>query len=138
MTDDTPQAIAESEMIVLGHKIRVHVLSDGKRVIEAGDMERLLQALTAPTGEDDDAEICETCDRKLKEGDLIHRCADGPILCEECAPTWADILTQYKDETDGDFGAFVDRTPEEMAEDRAAAQARVDAGDGDKKHVWRL
>jgi hypothetical protein len=82
-------------------------------------------------------ETCEACDKKLKEGDLGHRCADGPVLCEECSPTWADVLTQYN-ESDGDFGSFVDKTPEEMAEDRAAAQARVDAGDGDKKHVWPL
>ncbi len=94
-------------------------------------------ARAVSAGEDDD--ICEGCDKVLSEGTLGHRCADGPVLCEACSPTWADVLEQYKTtDPDGDFGSFVDRTPEEFAEDLAAAQARVDAGDGDKKHVWPL
>lgn len=83
----------------------------------------------------DIADTCEGCDKLLFVGELGHRCADGPTLCEACAPTWSDLLAQYiaaKGETTSD------RTPEELADDQAIAQAHVDAGDGDLKHVWVL
>ena len=83
----------------------------------------------------DDIKICESCEKSLAEGDLGHRCADGPVLCEECSPTWSDVLQQYVDAAGEPTS---DRTPEELAEDQAAAQAQVDAGNGDKKHVWLL
>lgn len=38
---------------------------------------------------------CE-CGKPLLTGDKIHSCDDGPTLCEECAPTWADIQAQLE------------------------------------------
>lgn len=79
-------------------------------------------------------EYCEGCSRLLIAGDLGHRCADGPVLCEACSPTFADLLKQYSEE-----GAAEDaEDPEGFALGLAAAQAAVDAGDGDKKHVLPL
>lgn len=47
---------------------------------------------------------CEGCTKILFCGDKGHICYDGdPILCEECAYTWADVKAQYdKSEHGGD------------------------------------
>lgn len=43
MSEQTiPESIAESELDFLGLKVKVHVLNDGRRVIEKADMERIL------------------------------------------------------------------------------------------------
>lgn len=134
--DNIPTDIATDEMEVLGWKLKVHVLDDGRRVVDAADMQKLLAAFSS-NEEEDDCKICEGCDKRLHDGDLVHRCVDGPVFCETCAPSWSNLLEQYTGNLD-DLAGFVDRTPEELEEDRAAIQARVDAGDGDKKHVWPL
>lgn len=33
---------------------------------------------------------CEGCGKLLFAGEMGLRCNDGPILCEECAPTWEE------------------------------------------------
>ena len=38
--DRLPQAVAEDTMTVLGHTLRVYVLDDGRRIIDAADVER--------------------------------------------------------------------------------------------------
>lgn len=83
-------------------------------------------------------EICEGCSKPLKTGDLVHKCADGPILCEECAPTFSDIRKQYDEaKTAGDFERMFD-FPEDAPDHDSGLDARIAAGDGDKKHVWPL
>lgn len=52
--------------------------------------ERVLDALGA-----EEVGQCEGCRAILLTGDKGHRCADGPILCAECAPTWADVHLQW-------------------------------------------
>lgn len=82
--------------------------------------------------------ICESCERALFEGDLVHACSDGPTFCEACAPTWGDIKHQYDEFVAR--GEFVD-----LFEDPTAAQDSLELvkhnvanGYGDKKHVWAL
>jgi hypothetical protein len=50
---------------------------------------------------------CETCSKLLIDGDTVHRCSDGPVLCAECAPTYADLKKRADaisatDDDDGD------------------------------------
>lgn len=40
-----PQSISESEIEVCGLKIKVHVLDDGRRIIESQDMEGIMHVL---------------------------------------------------------------------------------------------
>lgn len=87
---------------------------------------------------DDDYEICETCDKKLRAGDMGHRCADGPVLCEECSPTFADIMEQYEEaKAAGTLDALFP-FPEDAPDHYEACKARIAAGDGDKKNAYPL
>lgn len=43
--DDVPIVIAESVMYVQGHAVKVMVLSDGKRIVDAEDAKRLMREL---------------------------------------------------------------------------------------------
>jgi len=45
MDDRIPEQVAEGEMDFCGLKIKVVVLDDGRRVIEAPDMERIMRIL---------------------------------------------------------------------------------------------
>jgi hypothetical protein len=40
---------------------------------------------------------CESCNRKLYEGDRGFSYRDGPITCEECSPTLADVIDQNRE-----------------------------------------
>lgn len=130
--DTIPTSVREEDISILGTTLKVHVLDDGRRVIAQDDMMALLAQMAA---DHTDLDVCEGCSKPLAPGDLGHRCSDGPVLCEDCAPTWGEVLHQYVEAAGETTG---DRTPEELAEDQEAARARVDAGDGDKKHVWPL
>lgn len=78
------------------------------------------------------ADTCEGCSKILFVGEMGHVCGDGPTLCEDCSPTWADCLTQMSEpSTDPDDEA-------ERQESIRAVQAQIAAGNGDKKHVWAL
>ncbi len=44
---EIPEAISEGEMDFCGLKVKVHVLSDGRRVIEQSDMERIMRVMLA-------------------------------------------------------------------------------------------
>lgn len=63
---------------------------------------------------------CETCDRLLFYGDRGHRCDDGPIVCEEHAPTWADIKEEWT--------CAVDPDPDDLREALADVEAHVAGG----------
>lgn len=87
-----------------------------------------------------DADIagkCESCSKLLFTGEPGHRCADDPILCEACAPTWGDISNQAQEiylsrTTDSDQIELADRNLE-------AVQAHVAAGGSlDDKNVSPL
>ena len=79
---------------------------------------------------------CARCERLLLPGDLGHSDASGDYTwCETCAPTWADVLAQYQECVGMEP---VDQDPEDFALGLQTAQARVHAGDADKKHVWVL
>lgn len=85
-----------------------------------------------------DYEICEFCDKKLREGDLGHRCDDGPVLCEAHAPTFNDIRRQYDEaKRDGRFETMF-TWPEDAADHDRSLDDRIAAGDGEKKHIWPL
>ena len=81
---------------------------------------------TTPVGQ------CEGCGNELFEGDLGHSCTDGPILCEECSPSWGDIKEQWdegrQEEDEGERAAFLE-----------AYQAHINAGgSADDKAVYCL
>jgi len=76
---------------------------------------------------------CEGCGKLLFSGELGHVCRDGPKLCEACAPSFVDAK-QNLEGIDPNYWI----SPEERAEDIARAQAEIDAGRGDAKHVWPL
>lgn len=59
---------------------------------------------------------CE-CGKPLFTGDEAHHCLDGELLCEECAPTWADIREQMETDPGADLVGF-----------NAALEAHLDAG----------
>jgi hypothetical protein len=86
------------------------------------------------------AEIHGTCEcgRILFYGEKAHTCEDGPLLCEDCAPTWNDLRQQY--DADKELGGFVESfdTPEDAARADRTVDAHIAAGNGDKKHVWEL
>jgi hypothetical protein len=44
--EDIPQAIAESEMELLGVKVKTYVLDDGRRIIDADDFHKLMAIMT--------------------------------------------------------------------------------------------
>lgn len=78
------------------------------------------------------ADTCEGCSKILFVGEMGHVCGDGPTLCEACSPTWADCLTQLSEPSDDS------EDEAERQESIKAVQAQIDAGNGDKKHVWEL
>lgn len=76
-----------------------------------------------------DADItgkCESCSKLLFTGEPGHRCADDPILCETCSPTWADMQRQAQEiftspDADSDQVELATRNLE-------AVQAHLEAG----------
>lgn len=60
---------------------------------------------------------CEHCEKILFVGELGLRCDDGPVLCEEHAPTWDDARAQWSE----------DPAADEPNPDRADFMARYDA-----------
>jgi hypothetical protein len=129
-------------------KEKLAAIDDARAPIRAL-MEPLKKAMAAIDGLHDLAveeagvellgEICEGCDRMLVVGDLGHRAADGPVMCEACSPTYADVLAQYEETEDrASLLVDLDLTEEELAGQIASLKAIVAAGDGDKKNVVAL
>lgn len=89
-------------------------------------------------------ETCEGCGCVLFTGDLVHRCADGPILCQACAPTFRDVLHQWQqklaeDDAQTDPAFKLDADDRREAEDIVTRMMAVLAiGEGDKKAVQPL
>lgn len=77
-------------------------------------------------------DICEGCECILVVGDLGHRCGDGPVLCEACAPTWNDMAAQCREPD------YMADDPEGRADALAAVEAHIAAGLGDEKNVLPL
>ncbi len=62
MSDQLPKAIASSTLRILGVNLTVHVLDNGERVIDAGDIKRLFEAmgdLDTPMTEDEAVAIAK-------------------------------------------------------------------------------
>lgn len=66
--------------------------------------------------EDDNSVRCEGCRKVIHPGDLAASGGDSIWLCEECAPTFADMLKEPEGFCDDDYTPL---SPE-------AAQAIVD------------
>lgn len=98
----------------------------------------LQEGLREPADDREELAVCESCDRKLYEGDKVFSYSDGPDFCEAHAPTWND-LKDMQDEriADGEFELDYD-SPEDAAEARRTVLAHVEGGEGDKKYVWGL
>lgn len=79
---------------------------------------------------------CEACGRILFEGERGHSYADdsGIILCEEHAPTRAEIASEMESIDEEDLQERMDssKTKPEIIADYLAA------GDADEKMVWEL
>ncbi len=71
---------------------------------------------------------CEGCSKLIFEGERYHVCGDGPYLCEDCSPSWADILAHLRDRQGDPL-----EDAEEIAEGIATAEAMIAAGKGDEK-----
>lgn len=55
---------------------------------------------------DSDHGQCEGCSKQLRTGDKAHICNDGPILCEECAPTFGELQQAANWELEGKVHSF--------------------------------
>jgi len=55
-SDETPFSVWQGSFRVFGVEVKCHVLSDGRRVVEAASMQAMLEAMGAP-GENDRGEI---------------------------------------------------------------------------------
>lgn len=64
---------------------------------------------------------CESCNRLLFEGEQGFRYTDGPILCAEHAPTWADIRSETQEVAEAADGDTVD---DDALADRTAVLAQ--------------
>jgi len=107
--------------------------------IAASPADALQAALVEP--DDDEREVidyCESCNRKLYEGDNVFRYSDGPTFCEAHAPTWND-LKAMQDEQIAD-GTWTDNfeEPEHAKEAIDQVVAEIFGGHGDEKYVWPL
>jgi len=54
MSTDVPVSIAQSTFSVFGVDVKCHVLSNGQRIIEAGSMNQLLEAMHEPQNQEGD------------------------------------------------------------------------------------
>lgn len=95
----------------------------------------------SPCPDADDREevgICEHCEKKLYEGDKGFLYADGPILCEACAPTWNELKAEQDEGIRaGDFKDWFDE-PEDAEDARESVLAHIAAGEGDQRVLWSL
>ena len=48
MSDNLPQSINTATLTVFGVELRVHMLDDGRRIIEADDLHRLWTMMAGP------------------------------------------------------------------------------------------
>lgn len=81
--------------------------------------------------EDNSASVvghCEGCSTLILEGDRCCRYTGGPVVCLECAPTWAEALENMRSYTLDD-----DDDERERTEAIANAEAMIAAGKGDEK-----
>lgn len=86
------------------------------------------QELLLDAAGDDIAGHCEGCSTIILGGDRYTSCTDGPILCLECSPTWAESAEHMRSYTCGH--------PDDDAErlkSIAHAEAQIAAGRGDEK-----
>lgn len=130
MTDEQGEALQErlKELDAAGSAIldARKPFDDALRAVD-----QVREGLYADAGLEPLDEICETCERHLFVGDLGHRCADGPVLCEECSPTWNELKTDWNDGKDADDLCH-------SSLDLETIEANIARGYGDKKHVWPL
>lgn len=84
----------------------------------------------------DELEECEGCGSHILPGDLAHYCADGPVLCFECAPTWSEVRAQLVEEKECGLDDRDEEDAQAVIDGIAVCDAHIAAGDGDKKHVW--
>ncbi len=80
---------------------------------------------------------CEGCGRPILDGDKCHSCADGPILCEACAPMLSEVIAQYKEILAADEfgpGELDFATPQKLAAMVLEMEADLAAND-DRKMV---
>lgn len=106
-------------------------LSDAQAAIEAASkpfddalraIEQVRDALLERHGVEIAGE-CETCERLLFAGDKGHVCGDGPVLCEDCSPTYADLQKQLLERSQS--GGF---SEDDLQEQRDSLAAYLSAG----------
>lgn len=81
---------------------------------------------------------CDQCGRALFVGDRAFSYDDGPMFCEQHAPTW----TERREELDDlkRDGIFVDsfESPEDAEATDALVDKRIAEGRGDERITWEL
>lgn len=75
-------------------------------------------------------EICEGCDKIINEGDPCFRCDDGPCLCADCSPTYADAEIAWRADPSSLFGE--DKERREAFEESMAAHLAAGGSKDDK------
>lgn len=80
-------------------------------------------------------EDCEVCGKMLFEGDMGFRYEDGPALCADHAPTFADCLREL---LDAGFGEGTELDYEDAEDQRNFLNARIAEGRGSEKYIWSL
>lgn len=75
---------------------------------------------------------CESCGAEIVEGVKCYACADGPVLCENCAPTLGQSLEETEARISGE-----DDNPELTAEVATRIARRLaDGAAVSDKDVW--
>lgn len=62
------------------------------------------------------AGYCEVCNKLLLSGDKGHSCADGPILCEDHAPTYRALQRQLEEATEEGDSEWIRATSQDIAD----------------------
>jgi hypothetical protein len=95
-----------------------------------------------PLDDDSDArEViyeCESCSRKLYEGDMHYAYDDGPVFCEEHAPTWNDLKSMQDEAKAGGYFEHAFNDPDHARDAEESVAQHLAAGLGNTKYVWGI
>lgn len=131
MPDDTMKAIEQHRCALLRRQLAE--LDEVEKRVEIA-RQALLDA-----NDDIVIEPCDTCGRVLMVGDLGYAYDDGPNLCAEHAPTWADTKAHFEEFPDTWYADETQETAERLRQELRERIARREAeGTLGEQHLWPL